>query len=192
MLLSGQGKKIVVYLAFTMPSSLPEGFPPPTPPQSIEVKDYPAYRAATVRYEGDLGRATGFTFEPLFRHISTNNIAMTSPVEARYLAETRSEDNFGQAEVSFLYRSVDILPERIASGVEVVDREPMQVVSTGVQGNYSWANYCEHIERLRAWLALHPEYKPVGVPRRFFYDSPFVAEDLKRSEVQIPVERTGH
>lgn len=174
-----------------MPSPLPEGFPSPTPPQIIEVKDYPAYRAATVRYEGDLGWATGFAFEPLFRHISTNNIAMTSPVEARYRVETRSErgSSFGEAEVSFLYRNTDIVPEQIATGVEVVDHEPMKVVSTGVQGSYNWESYRMHVERLREWLVLHPEYRPVGSPRRFFYDSPFVAEDLKRSEVQIPVER---
>jgi len=68
-------------------SSLPVGFPAPTPNGIIEVKQYPAYRSGTYTYEGNLREATGYAFNPLFRHISSNNIAMTMFVEARYFSE---------------------------------------------------------------------------------------------------------
>ncbi|MEA5498531.1 hypothetical protein VB834_28830 [Limnoraphis robusta Tam1] len=68
---------------------LPKGFPAPTEEGKIEVKVYPAYRSATVQYTGDLSEATFRAFDPLFRHISDNEISMTSPVETRYLNEAR-------------------------------------------------------------------------------------------------------
>lgn len=169
---------------------LPDGFPPPTPAEKIEIKNYPAYRSGTVTYKGELSQATGAAFDPLYRHISSNNIAMTAPVEARYPLMTLREDKLnerGEAEVSFLYRSTDIHPQQIAQGIKVEDHSSMTVVSIGIQGDYSYANYQQHLKQLREWLAQHPNYTVVGQPRRFFYDSPFIPDALKRSEVQIPV-----
>ncbi|HEY9845569.1 MAG TPA: hypothetical protein V6D03_05165, partial [Candidatus Caenarcaniphilales bacterium] len=77
------------YSAVSAP--LPEGFPPPTPSGKIEVKQYPAYRSGTITYEGKLDQATNAAFEPLYRHISSNKIAMTAPVEARYPLVTLQE-----------------------------------------------------------------------------------------------------
>lgn len=172
---------------------LPNGFPPPTPAGKIEVKDYPAYRSGTFTYNGQLSQATGAAFDPLYRHISSNNIAMTAPVEARYPLITLQEspgvkpDERGEAEVSFLYRSTDIQPQQIAQGIKVENHPPMMVVSIGIQGTYTYASYQQHLEQLREWLDHHPVYKVAGSPRRFFYDSPFIPDALKRSEVQIPI-----
>ncbi len=173
-----------------MPSPLPEGFAPPTPAGVIEVKDYPAYRSATVRFQGNLAQATSAAFNPLFQHITSNNISMTSPVEARYLADESSSAT-GEAKVSFLYRSSAVTPAQVAAGVEVEDHPPMCVVSIGIQGTYDWEHYRHHVEQLRAWLSQHPEYEAFGSPRRFLYDSPFIPDPQKRSEVQIPVRRTA-
>jgi hypothetical protein len=60
---------------------LPVGFPSPTAPGKIEVKEYPAYRAATYHYSGNLPDAANQAFSPLYQHISSNNISMTAPVE---------------------------------------------------------------------------------------------------------------
>ncbi|MEL7358386.1 MAG: hypothetical protein AAFN40_17715 [Cyanobacteria bacterium J06560_6] len=49
--------------------------------------------------------------------------------------------------------------------------------------------YTRGIEQLQGWLAAHPEYSVVGPPRRFFYDGPFIPDGLKRSDIQIPVQR---
>lgn len=180
-----------------MSAPLPEGFPSPTASGKIEVKQYPAYRAGTIGYQGQLARATNAAFEPLYRHISSNNIAMTAPVETRYPLVTlqeageRKPDEQGQAKISFLYRSPDIRPQQLATGIKVEDHAPMTVISIGIKGPYSYASYQQNIEQLREWLIQHPEYTVAGLPRRFFYDSPFIPDALKRSEVQIPINRLG-
>jgi hypothetical protein len=174
---------------------LPEGFPPPTSEGQIEVKQYPAYRSATVRYSGELSMAANRAFDPLYRHISSNNISMTAPVETRYpvstleASEIGARDERGEALVSFLYRSTDIYPQQIAQNIQVEDIAPMTVVSLGLKGSYDYSSYQKNIERLREWLAQHPEWTVVGSPRRFFYDAPYVPEPAKRSEIQIPIRR---
>ncbi len=165
-------------------ADLPQGFPQPTPIGVIEVKQYPAYRGVTYLHSGDLTQATRAAFNPLFQHISSNNISMTTPVEARYLeAETINP----QAEVSFLYSHPEITPQQVQNNVEVTDTPAMTVVSIGVQGAYNWQSYQINLQRLQIWLKSHPEYTIIGAPRRLFYNSPMTPEDLKYSEVQIPI-----
>jgi hypothetical protein len=77
------------YNAATAP--LPDDFPQPTPDGKIEVKSYPAYRSGTYGYSGPLRQAAEVAFEPLYRHISSNNIGMTAPVETRYPMLTLQE-----------------------------------------------------------------------------------------------------
>jgi effector-binding domain-containing protein len=170
---------------------LPEGFPEPTQDGVIEIKQYPEYRAATVQVTGSLADAPSQGFSPLFNHISSNDISMTAPVETRYPAATLTADSTvaGEAAVSFLYRSLDIVPSEIAENVQVEDIPPMTVLSLGMRGGYSYDNYVAGIEQLQAWLAQHPDYEVVGPPRRFFYDGPFVPDFLKRNDIQIPVQQ---
>lgn len=169
-------------------SSLPVGFPAPTPHGIIEVKQYPAYRSGTYTYEGNLREATGYAFNPLFRHISSNNIAMTTPVEARYPRETIDQPvQRGKAKVSFLYDNNGISPQKISPDIQVEDHPPMLVVSLGVQGAYGYESYQGHIAKLKEWLAHHSEYAIAGEPREFLYDSPYTPAPLKRREVQIPI-----
>jgi effector-binding domain-containing protein len=170
---------------------LPEGFPPPSPDGEIEIKQYPEYRAATVQTPGNLDSAPSRGFSPLFRHISSNDISMTAPVETRYPATTLagSAASEGDATVSFLYRSLDIVPQEVAQDIQIEDIPPMLVVSIGTRGSYNLETYQASIQRLQTWLAAHPDYTVVGPPRRFFYDGPFLPDALKRSDVQIPVQR---
>jgi hypothetical protein len=173
-------------------AELPKDFPAPTPSGVIELKEYPPYRSATVRLEGMLAGATSTAFNPLFAHISSNGIAMTSPVEARYPTLTLEEPQvYGQAEVSFLYGSQEIPPGKTTQGVIVQDHPAMIVLSLGLAGEYSWERFQEGVLQLKAWLIEHPEYQLCGSTRRFLYDSPFVASEHKRSEVQIPVQRVS-
>lgn len=175
-----------IYQASSAP--LPAGFPPPTPDGQIEVKNYPAYRAATYRYRGQLSEAANRAFSPLYQHISSNEISMTAPVETRYPDSTRTGATSGEAEVSFLYRDTVTYPKEIADNIRVEDIAPMTVVSLGLQGGYDYDSYQEGLTRLNEWLTENPGYRAVGSPRRFFYDGPYVPDALKRSEIQIPVE----
>ena len=170
---------------------LPEGFPPPTAKDEIEIKQYPVYRAATVQARGELAKAPSRGFSPLFRHISDNNISMTAPVETRYPTATLQTGAIsqGDATVSFLYRSLDVVPKEVAQNVRVEDLSPMLVVSIGMRGGYGYGVYTRGVQQLQDWLTEHPEYKVVGPPRRFFYDGPFIPDGLKRSDIQIPVKQ---
>lgn len=180
-----------IYRANSAP--LPEGFPAPTPHDRIEVKHYPAYRAATVRQSGQLSQATNRAFSPLFEHISDNEISMTSPVEARYpsatleRADTIGAVTQGETRVSFLYRTPTTEPREVAANVEVEDLPPVTVVSLGRRGSYDYLSYQQGLQRLQQWLERHPGYEVVGSPRRFFYDGPFIPDSLKRSEIHIPI-----
>ncbi len=175
----------------TASAPLPDGFPAPTADGTIEIKQYPEYRAATVQIAGDLGSASSRAFSPLFRHISSNDISMTAPVEARYPSATLQEGapTQGDAAVSFLYRSPDIVPKAVEGNVQIEDLPPMTALSLGVRGGYDYESYVRGVRQLQGWLAQHPEYGVVGPPRRFFYDGPYVPDFLKRSDIQIPVER---
>ena len=173
-----------------MSAPLPVGFPSPTPHDTIEVKQYPAYRSGTYTYEGNLNDATSYSFNPLFRHISSNNISMTAPVEARYPISTIDQPmQQGKAKVSFLYNNNEIKPQQISPDIQVEDHPPMLVVSLGIQGAYGYGSYPEHIARLKQWLVNHPEYEIIGEPREFLYDSPYTPSPLKRREVQIPIRK---
>ena len=178
---------IGVYQANTAP--LPEGFPELTAPNQIEVKQYPSYRAATYETKGDLSQAANQAFSPLYQHISSNNISMTAPVETRYPASSLEGSTSGEAEVSFLYRSLEIVPTEIADNIELQDIPAMTVVSLGLKGAYSYESYQQGLKRLSNWLEKNPDYQRVGNPRRFFYDGPYVPDGMKRSEIQIPIEK---
>ena len=168
---------------------LPIGFPLPTEPGVIEVKQYPEYRAVTYTHNGEVQQASRIAFNPLYQHISSNNIAMTTPVEVRYYGDRPVQiDSYTRADVSFLYSDRNISPSTIAPNVKVTDYPPMTVVSIGIQGAYTWESYQIHLQELDRWLHQHPEYKIVGESRRFLYNSPMTPESLKRSEVQIPIE----
>lgn len=168
---------------------LPEGFPAPSSEGQVEIKHYPPYRAATVQMTGDLAYAPSRGFSPLFRHISSNDISMTAPVETRYpVATLEGQTTQGDAAVSFLYRNLDIVPREVAENIVIEDIPAMTVVSMGTRGRYDMASYSASLQQLQAWLAAHPEYEVIGQPRRFFYDGPFLPDLMKRSDVQIPVQ----
>ena len=170
-----------------MPAYLPSGFPDPAAIGVIEIKQYPQYRAVTYTHSGDLRAATGAAFNPLFQHISSNQIAMTTPVEARYATTQGYSGALSQAEVSFLYPAPNIAPSTTDPAVAVTDTAPMTVISIGVRGAYTWESYEQNLQKLQDWLKQHPEYEIVGPPRRFFYHSPMTPEATKISEVQIPI-----
>lgn len=185
------GAAALLFGAYSAASApLPEGFPPPSADGTIEIKQYPEYRAATVQVTGNLDNAPSQGFSPLYRHISSNEISMTAPVETRYPTATLQDGsaNEGNAAVSFLYRSLDIVPQEVAQNIQIEDIPPMTVVSIGIRGSYDFETYTQNIQRLQTWLAGNPNYTVVGPPRRFFYDGPFIPDALKRSDVQIPVE----
>ncbi|MEM1329727.1 MAG: heme-binding protein [Planctomycetota bacterium] len=170
---------------------LPEGYPPPTAPGMIEVKEMPAVRRAEVSGVGSARRGMSTSFNPLFRHITSRGIAMTAPVEVD-IREMSTEDPEGEAfTAAFLYRSDDLGPTGDAeNGVQVVDLPAMTVVSIGIRGAYLSKHWSEPLAELEAWLNSNSsDWRPVGDPRFCGYNAPFIPVWRMWSEIQIPIER---
>lgn len=167
---------------------LPEGFPPPGPVDEVIVKTYPAHRLARVTAKD----GSDSMFMKLFRHIERNEIKMTAPVEMSWSQEEEEPATDPDA-MAFLYGAATIgEPGADADDPSVVveDVPEIKVVSIGLRGSYDAKTFRRGHEKLEAWLAEHPEWKPAGGPRTLGYNSPFVPDFFKFSEIQIPVVAT--
>lgn len=158
----------------------PAGFPHPVPAGEIQVTEYPEYRRA--RASQGLGRQNG-AFFTLFRHITSNDIAMTAPVEM-------TVENDRAVDMAFLYGDPNTGKSGAAGRVAVQDVPSMTVVSMGVRGTSEGSAVKAGLAELEAWLARHEgEWKQAGSPRIMGYNSPMVPRNRQFSEVQIPIER---
>lgn len=169
-------------------ASLPEGFPPPTPPGELRLKHYPSVRGAWVEVEGRLAGGLNAAFWPLFRHIQRQGIAMTAPVVADYASEpARSEA--GRMEVAFLYPNQRMGRTSSDSSVAVRDSAPLLVVSIGVTGPYDLPTMRRALERLELWLHENGgTWERAGSPRRLMYQNPTWRNASRLySEVEIPI-----
>jgi len=169
---------------------LPAGFPPPGPVGKIIVKKYPADRRALVR-GGDVGvdGDSSAMFRPLYNHIKRNNISMTAPVEMGF--PENGESDKGASSMAFLYGKPSwgaLGPDAEDQRVVVVDVPAMTVVSIGIRGRYTNANFKSALGKLNEWVAQNdPRVRVRGEPRYLGYNSPFVLGFLRYGEVQLPV-----
>ncbi len=174
-------------------AALPVGYPAPTAPGAIEIKSYPVVRRAQVSGEGqDRGAQSGFW--PLFQHIQRNDIAMTAPVEMIYDGVTDEDapsdhtvEEGADWTMSFLYRTFENGPTGTDGSVQIIDAEPVVVVSVGVSGPLWGPTIREKAGELMAWIEDSGEWEVAGDLRTFGYNGPYVPNDRKWWEVQIPV-----
>jgi len=158
-----------------MEAPLPEGFPKPGPVGEVVVKRYPRYRMA--RAEGGMA-----AFGTLFRHIKRNDIAMTAPVEMTM------EDGRSQKDMAFLYASPELGETGRDGRVEVVDVEPLTVLSVGLRGPVG-ADELAAAKRAVEARAEDAGWKRAGEWRLMGYNSPMIAADRRFYEFQLPVGR---
>lgn len=175
-------------------AKLPSGFPVPGPVDEVIVKTYPAHRLARAT----AAKGANGMFMKLFRHIERNEIAMTAPVVMGWPEAAAGGDVApGRAarapdSIAFLYGkpTLGVPGADPADPVVVVEDMPeMVVASIGLRGGYDQVTMDRGVERLRAWLKEHPEWKAAGPPHSLAYNSPFIPGFAKYSEVQIPVVR---
>ncbi|MEO1128856.1 MAG: heme-binding protein [Planctomycetota bacterium] len=169
--------------------SLPVGYPRPTAVGSIEIKTYPSVRRAEITGTGGPDRGTTMGFWPLFQHISTRDIAMTTPVEMDlpgWSAEDESAPE--QWTMSFLYRTPDLGDTGRDGMIVIRDTDPVTVLAIGVKGSYTTQNFTTPMRELEAWLAESGDWEQAGAPRWFGYNGPSVPVGLRWSEVQIPIQ----
>ncbi|MCA8981941.1 MAG: heme-binding protein [Planctomycetes bacterium] len=164
-------------------AELPTGFPAPTPVLDIELKAYPAYRLARTEMRGTRGNGA---FWKLFQHIQSNDIAMTAPVEMTY---DPTADELEGVAMAFLYGDPAIGEVGERGAVDVLDVEPMQVVSIGCRGRLTDARIQAARRELNSWLAAHPDLAAAAPLRAMGYNSPMVSDARAYFEVQIPVRR---
>ena len=176
-----------------IPTPLPDGYPPPSPPGAIELKYYPAVRRAGISGTMSPDWGMNFAFFPLFNHIKRRDIAMTSPVEMNYNGlgapgATKPTD----WTMSFLYRTPVFGPEGVDSKDErilVEDIPPVTVVAVGMRGSYKLHRVNAGLAALRDWLSSQGDWEEAGDPRALFYNGPEVRSGDKWLEVQLPVRR---
>ena len=162
---------------FPMTQAAEQAFPK-TGIGEIEVKVLPAATLAASSGEADYFERSDSLFRPLFRYIQSNDIAMTTPVEAEV-----------QPGVMYFYIGGDAadrdLPE--TDEVKIHQLPERMVLSIGLLGSYSAKNFAKGEARLREWIAGQTNYKATGAARAIYWNGPFTLPALKRSEVHIPV-----
>lgn len=155
-------------------ASLPRGFPRPRRVGVVEERMYPAYRAAVA--------AQGGAFGLLFRHISSNNIAMTAPVVSRL-------DGSRPVDMAFCYEAPSVgVPSGPRDGVSVVDFPEMRVLSVGVRGADLAGEPALALARktIDARLALG-DVVSTGEWRQLGYNSPMVRPEERYWELQVGI-----
>lgn len=166
-------------------AELPKGFPDFQAVDEIELRQYPAYRMVRTSMKGGSNRA----FWPLFRHIESNGIAMTTPVQMDWQPEEQGARG-RPVLMAFLYGDPRIEPKKTADGVEVVEAPAATVLSVGAIGD----DRRERVEAMRARLeafvaASGGRWQAAGPLRTMGYNSPMVARDRRYFEVQLPVRQ---
>jgi hypothetical protein len=162
----------------TMPA-IEKAFPQ-TEVGQIEVKTLPASHLISSHSDRSYFDSNNQLFRPLFRYITSRDIAMTTPVEAEiepgimyfYIGEEAIE----KAQESTENVTIRSLPERT-------------VASIGARGGYSEANFRDAEAELRSWLAAQSDYRAIGAARGIYWNGPYVPGLFKRFEVHIPVEK---
>lgn len=161
---------------------LPEGFPTLTPVGEIRVQQYPRYRQARTQ----MTFIEGSAFWTLFNHIKRSEIAMTAPVEITYSAARDAVPK--KSVMSFLYRSTEQGQLGNQGKVQVVDIPAQMALSIGIRGDASAERVADAQRRLENWLKTdNAGYEAAGAFRVMGYNSPFVSNSKRFTEVQIPV-----
>lgn len=182
-------------LGLLIEAPLPEGYPAPTPPGMIELKTYPSVRRAEYSAKGSSNFGMNVGFWPLFNHIKSREIAMTSPVEMDYkptgerMPLAPMQDAEGSWTMSFLYRKADLGPTGADGRVKVVDTPEITVLSIGMRGAYGMGTVNSGMDALSKWLSAQSQWQATGDPRGLNYNGPQVPMKNKWSEVQIVVRR---
>ena len=150
-----------------------------TPVGEIKVITLPGRTALESKTEGSYFRSDNGLFRKLFRYISSNDIAMTVPVEA----------DIEPGRMRFFVGGKDSARKIIStSDVKVRKIKPQQVLSIGVRGSYSMERFNRNKRKLTEWLAKSGEYEPAAEAYAVYWDGPFVIGFFKRSEVHLPIK----
>ena len=166
-------------------ANLPSGFPEPGPVGVVILKKYPACREARVEAPGN---NSNDMFMTLFRHIQSNNISMTAPVEITWGMDAATQP-VNPVAMAFIYHDSSIGTPGTHDHVNVIDLPAMSVLSVGIRGGFGKEQIEPAVKMIDQYLADHAwQYKPIGPVRYLGYNSPFVPPFMRFGEVQLPVQ----
>lgn len=150
----------------------------PTSPGSFEIKELPAGRLLEAKSDKSYFSRSNNLFGPLFRYISKNDIAMTTPVLA----------DIDPGKMYFWVAEKEVDKAKLdTEQVSVVDVPRQTVVAAGFRGGYNRNNYESAKKELMNWLAERPEIQTNGEPYAVFWNSPMMPPFLKTFEIHVRV-----
>ena len=155
---------------------------PPSPVGTPELKTLPAGVLLKATGKGNYFDQANGLFRPLFNYISSHDITMTTPVEAKI---------DGAAMYFWVALSERAKVAGNANGVEVVEIPEREVASLGARGSYSAKNFEKTRDELLAWLATRKDVEVAGAPYAVYWNGPFTPGFLKRFEVHVPVRASA-
>lgn len=146
-----------------------------------EIKTLPAAHLIASQSDRPYFSNGNGLFRPLFRYISSRDIAMTTPVEAEI-----------EPGVMYFYIGEGAIEKAQKGTDEVTIHEvpARTVASIGKRGGYSEGNFRDAEAELRLWIADQDGYTITGEARGVFWNGPFIPGMFKRYEVHIPVAIT--
>jgi hypothetical protein len=153
----------------------------PTAPGTIEVKRLPAARAMQSSAPDSYFDASNTLFYNLFNYLNSNNLGMTTPVEAEVLP----------GKMRFYLGKEAPASLRASEKVQLVTLPERTVVSIGLKGGYSSAAFQDGVRGITTWLRAHPEWEASGPAYGVYWDGPMTPWFLKESEVHQPVRQSS-
>ena len=150
----------------------------PAPIGTPELKTLPAGLLLKATATGNYFDESNRLFRPLFNYISSHEIAMTTPVEAKIE---------GAAMFFWVAKSQRAKVSGSTETVEVVEVPERWVARLGARGSYSAKNFSVTRDELLAWLEQRKEVEAAGPPYAVYWNGPLMPGFLKRFEVHVPV-----
>ena len=149
-----------------------------TPVGKIVVIDLPERLALEANSKGSYFDSDNGLFRKLFRYISSNDVSMTTPVEA----------DINPGKMRFFVGKKDAAKNLQPNiSVDVITLPKRKVVSIGIRGGYSKENFLKNKERLEIWISKNNQFNQDGDAYGVYWNGPFVPGFFKRSEVHIPI-----
>ena len=177
-------KPLIIVLLGLLPLHIMSAYErafPRTAVGTIEIKTLPASRLLASHCDGNYFQSDNGLFMPLFRYIQSNDIAMTTPVEAEIDPGTM------YFHVGSDYADTELVGTDKVTIIELPERT---VLSLGVRGSYNAENFARAKAALLTHLAGQNTWSATGSARAIYWNGPFMPGIFKRSEIHLPVAKS--
>jgi len=162
-----------------LPATAYESMHNKTPVGKIIVIDLPNRTALEATSQSGYFDSDNGLFRKLFKYISSNDVSMTTPVEA--------EINPGK--MRFFVGQKDLQKKLVSNkSVKVVKVPKQKVLSIGIRGSYTKEAFFKNKKALEIWLSKNKTFTQSGEAYGVYWNGPFVPGFFKRSEIHIPIK----